>query len=223
MTFAASACESLGPGRLPRRRPTWTRARIGDLAAMPTIEPQPPRDADAAGLVVAIAQSADREAFRALFASFAPRVKTYLMRHGASPAQAEDLAQETLLTVWRKAAYFDPRRASVAAWLFTIARNLRIDAIRRERSNLAYDIDPPERRDETPLVDEVMLSAERDGRVIEALKILPREQIEVIRLSFFQDKPHSEIANDLNLPLGTVKSRLRLAMARLKGVLGDVL
>jgi RNA polymerase sigma-70 factor (ECF subfamily) len=177
---------------------------------------------DAATLVVRIADQ-DREAFKALFTGFAPRVKTYLLRHGATPAQADDLAQETLLTVWRKASYFDPRRASVAAWLFTIARNLRIDSLRRERATVAYDLDPPERPDDAAPADDELAAAERDTRVREALKILPPEQVEVIRLSFFQDKPHSEIAQDLELPLGTVKSRLRLAMARLKGVLGDVL
>lgn len=178
---------------------------------------------DAADLIVRIGRQQDREAFKVLFASFAPRVKSYLMRHGATPAQADDLAQETLLAVWRKASYFDPHRASVSAWLFTIARNLRIDSLRRERASFAYDLDLPEQADDAPGADEELASAERDVRVREALKILPIEQIEVIRLSFFQDKAHPEIAEQLKLPLGTVKSRLRLAMARLRGVLGDAL
>lgn len=179
------------------------------------------QDPDPSVLVVRIARDGDRDAFKALFGAFAPKVKTYLIRHGASAAQAEDLAQETLLTVWRKAAYFDPGRASVSAWLFTIARNLRIDAIRRERASFAYDLEPPEQADDGPAPDEQLAAAQDEGRVREALKVLPVEQLEVIRLSFFQDRPHSEIAEQLKLPLGTVKSRLRLAMARLKSVLGD--
>ena len=218
MTLAVLSHDALDSRRPPRSRSVWLR--WPELAVNTTAEAFT-RDPEPAELVVRIGRDGDREAFKALFASFAPRVKTYLIRHGATPAQAEDLAQETLLAVWRKASYFDPARASVAAWLFTIARNLRIDALRRERAVFAYDLDPPEQPDETPAADEQLASAERESRLREALKFLPLEQLEVIRLSFFQDRPHSEIAEQLKLPLGTVKSRLRLAMARLRGVLGD--
>ncbi len=98
---------------------------------------------DTAGCMARIVETRDRAAFKALFLAYAPKVKTYLVRHGASPSQAEELAQEALLTVWRKANYYDPARASVAAWLFTIARNLRIDAIRKEQSAIAYALAVP--------------------------------------------------------------------------------
>jgi RNA polymerase sigma-70 factor (ECF subfamily) len=177
---------------------------------------------DAAGCMGRIVATRDRAAFKLLFLTYAPKVKTYLIRHGANAAQAEELAQEALLTLWRKADYYDPQRASVAAWLFTIARNLRIDSIRKEQSAIAYALAVPavEASQDSPEDDSE--AAEREVRIREAVRILPPEQMEVIRLSFFFDKPHAEIARELSLPLGTVKSRLRLAVARLRGVLGDL-
>jgi RNA polymerase sigma-70 factor (ECF subfamily) len=173
--------------------------------------------------ILAIAQHGDRAAFGALFAHFAPRVKGYLMRLGASPAAAEDIAQETLLSVWRKAAYFDPRKAEASTWVFAIARNLRIDVLRRERHP------EPEATEEliamvaTDADAETTLdAAERGAKLRRALVHLPVEQAEIVRLAFFQDKPHSEIERELGIPLGTVKSRLRLAMSRLRAALHDL-
>jgi RNA polymerase sigma-70 factor, ECF subfamily len=174
---------------------------------------------DPAALIEAIATRASREAFAQLFEMFAPRVKAYLIRLGAQPAAAEELAQETLLTVWRKAALFDRRKAGAATWIFTIARNLRIGAIRKDRTALAYAADLAEAPDQPDLPDAVVSGSERERAVGAALKELTPEQAVVLRLSFFQDKPHAEIAADLGIPLGTVKSRLRLALARLRRTL----
>jgi len=180
-------------------------------------------DIDAAACMARIVAHRDREAFKTLFLAYAPKLKTYLIRHGAPAAQAEELAQEAMLTVWRKADYYDARRASVAAWLFTIARNLRIDALRKERSHLAYELAAPGEAPEAPPSQaDQHEAAEREARVRDAVRILPPDQLEVVRLSFFFDKPHAEIAQMLSLPLGTVKSRLRLAAVRLRGVLGDL-
>ena len=178
---------------------------------------------DPSAWIVAIADRHSRECFALLFGQFAPRVKSYLLKLGAKPELAEELAQETLLTVWRKAAYFDPSRASASTWMFTIARNLRIDAIRRERHPDDL-IDEPELKPvETVRADEALSAGEREGRLLSALKTLPKDQAEVIRLSFFHDKAHAEISTDLGVPLGTVKSRLRLAMVRLRAQLEDLL
>jgi RNA polymerase sigma-70 factor (ECF subfamily) len=167
-----------------------------------------------------VALDRDRAAFAALFTHFAPRIKAYLLRLGAPAAVAEDLAQEALLNLWRKAHLFDPAKASVATWLFTIARNLRIDAIRREKRP---ELDPEDFMAEAgPAADEGLVLADDEARLRLALKELPADQIQVVELSFFADKPHSQIAAELGIPLGTVKSRLRLAMARLKRVLGEV-
>ena len=166
-----------------------------------------------------VAADRDRAAFAALFAHFAPRVKAYLLRLGASPALAEDLAQEALLNLWRKAHLFDPAKASAATWLFTIARNLRIDAIRREKRP---ELEPEDFLPQPEAAaDDGLALADEENRLRAALKDLPADQIQVVELSFFADKPHSEIAEALGIPLGTVKSRLRLAMARLKRVLGE--
>jgi RNA polymerase sigma-70 factor (ECF subfamily) len=177
---------------------------------------------DTAGCMARIVAARDRTAFKLLFLAYAPKVKTYLMRHGASAAQAEELAQEALLTLWRKAERYDPQRASVAAWLFTIARNLRIDAIRKEQSAMAYVLATPADEGAQVSPEDDREAAEREIRIRDAVRILPAEQMEVVRMSFFLDKPHAEIARDLCLPLGTVKSRLRLAVARLRSVLGDM-
>jgi RNA polymerase sigma-70 factor (ECF subfamily) len=172
-------------------------------------------------LVVAVAASRDRAAFQSLFDHFAPRVKGYLMRLGAGSAVAEDLAQEAMLAVWRKAALFDPAKASAATWIFTIARNLRIDAIRRERRPELDPNDPALQPQAGEDADESLDRAKAEDRLRVALAGLPREQSEIIELSFLAEKPHSLIASELGLPLGTVKSRIRLAMARLRLALGD--
>ncbi len=174
-----------------------------------------------AEMIGAIAARADRQAFVALFEHFAPRVKSYMLRLGAAPPLAEELAQETLLTVWRKAAAFDRAKAAPSTWIFTIARNLRIDAARRVRRSDPLD-DPSDEQDAEPTPDAALATAQSVDRIRAALADLPPEQAEVVRLSFFSDKPHSEIAEQLGLPLGTVKSRLRLAMGRLRDLLGDL-
>jgi RNA polymerase sigma-70 factor (ECF subfamily) len=202
----------------------------GALAELLTLSPrggpmssiEPPREDEAAACMARIVASRDREAFKTLFLTFAPKVKSYLLRHGAGPVQAEELAQETLLAVWRKAEQYDAARAPVSAWIFTIARNLRIDVLRKERSALTYALCAPE-PEEQPASPEVESElVEREARLREAVQGLPADQMEVVRLSFFSDKPHAEIARELSLPLGTVKSRLRLAVARLRKALGDL-
>lgn len=167
-----------------------------------------------------VAQAQDRAAFQFLFLHFAPRIKSYLLRTGTSSQQAEDLAQEAMLTVWRKATLFDPARAAAATWIFTIARNLRIDLIRRER-HPGFDPADPGLLPEESIPADTSLEARQDAQAVQAaMRELPPEQAEVIALFFYGDKPHSEIAAALDIPLGTVKSRLRLAMARLRLRLG---
>lgn len=179
--------------------------------------PVPPGD-ELARLVQVVAARRDREAFAALFRHFGPRLKTFLMRGGMSPGLAEDLVQETMLSVWRKASYFDPARAGAATWVFTIARNLRIDHLRRQRN--PADL-PPDPEDTPPSLEEVLLGTEREVQVRKALSGLSAEQKEIIQLSYYSEKSQSEIAGELGIPLGTVKSRTRLAMTRLRALLED--
>ena len=173
-------------------------------------------------LIEAIARSGSREAFAALFDHFAPRVKGLLLRAGTSAEMAEEVAQETMLVVWRKAALFDPRKASAATWIATIARNRRIDIARREtrtRLTEVYDILD---QDEPELPDDTLYGAERDARVRAAMTELSPEQLRVVELAFVQGCSHQDVARRLSIPLGTVKSRLRLAMARMRGKLEDL-
>ncbi len=171
--------------------------------------------------MAAVALARDRAAFQLLFDHFAPRVKGYLMRLGVGNAAAEDLAQEAMLLVWRKAALFDPAKASASTWIFTIARNLRIDAIRKERRPELDPTDPALQPESERPADVSIDWSQAEDRLRTALASLPREQSQIIVLSFLAEKPHSLIASELGLPLGTVKSRIRLAMARLRVALGD--
>ena len=172
-------------------------------------------------LVLMVGRTRDAGAFKELFDHFGPRVKGYLMRLGCSPAIAEDLAQEAMLTVWRKAGLFDSEKASASTWIFTIARNLRIDAVRKERRPELDATDPTFQLAPERPADESVDWAQAEGRLHQALARLPSEQAQIIELSFLADKPHSAIAEELGLPLGTVKSRIRLAMARLRSALGE--
>lgn len=172
-------------------------------------------DSDEA-LLVRVAQG-DRPAFAKLFDAYARKVKSYLMRLGASSAAAEDLAQDAMVSIWRRAASFDPAKAKASTWIFVIARNAWIDKLRRERVELAYRdtlILSEESEDEAP--DEAAVRGQSEARIAAALSTLSKEQRQVVQLSFFEDRPHSEIAERLSLPLGTVKSRLRLALIKLR-------
>lgn len=183
-----------------------------------------PDQADWGREIRAIAGHQDRAAFAALFGYFAPRIKTFMQRSGLGEAQAEELAQETLLTVWRKAALFDPASGGAAAWIFTIARNLRIDAHRRERRGGGIAVETVELEfnvDEGPLPDSRLAAEQSETQVRAALASLPADQMKIVELSFFEEKAHAEIARMLEIPLGTVKSRLRLAMTRLRRLLSE--
>lgn len=174
-----------------------------------------------ADLLAMVAERQDRAAYSELFAYYAPRVKSYLMRLGADSALAEEITQDVMVTVWRKASLFDRNQASVSTWIFRVARNRRIDVFRRAKRP---DLDP----EETMLLpagveapDARIESMETEERVRAAMKDLPEEQVNLLRLAFYEGLSHSEIAGKLDLPLGTVKSRIRLAFAKMKARLGD--
>ena len=176
-----------------------------------------------AALLQAIAHRRDRAAFASLHAYFAPRVKAWMLRGGGiSQAAAEDLTQEIMLLVWQKATQFDPDRASVTTWIFTIARNRRVDVQRREHHPSTLMPDPVDEPDPPVQADRVVLLSQQQTRIRSALGALPPDQAEVIYKAFFEDKVHVEIGKDLGIPLGTVKSRLRLALGRLRAILGDL-
>ena len=160
----------------------------------------------------------DRAAFAELFRHFAPRIKAFLIRSGADATMAEECAQDVMATLWQKAHLFDPSRASVATWVYTIARNRRIDALRKARRAEPEELDwGPEPEPDQSEVLEAQQETERLGR---ALAALPTPQRTLIERAFFGDLSHSEIAAETGLPLGTIKSRIRLALDKLRHAMG---
>lgn len=173
-------------------------------------------------LLTRIATSKDRMAFATVFDHFAPRVKSFMMRKGSNPEQAEDLVQETMIAVWSKAAMFSTEKGSVSTWIFTIARNLRIDKLRRERSQLYTDLEDFDTPDLSTGAEEALGRSQEDNQVVQALAQIPMEQRDLLILSFVEDVPQSEIALRLGIPLGTVKSRMRLGYQRLRKILETI-
>jgi RNA polymerase sigma-70 factor (ECF subfamily) len=173
-------------------------------------------------LVHAIATTKDHAAFARLFGCFAARIKSDMLRSGAGEAVAEDLSQEAMFAVWRKAQLFDPAIAGAAAWIFTIARNLRIDAARRDQREHRFgvlEIEAGQNVDLAPLPDDRLVAAQTTELVRRALAKLSIDDRHIIQLSFFEDKAHQEISRTLKIPLGTVKSRVRRALFRLRDLL----
>ena len=170
-------------------------------------------------LIGKVAKSKDKQAFSEFFSLVAPRVKGYLMKLGSSDIIAEDLLQEVMLTVWKRAETFDRSKAAVSTWLFTIARNKRIDLLRKEIRPELDPEDPMLSREDEKLADTAYEEKQDSEKILEAINTLPKEQSRLINMTFYEDKSHSIIAQELGIPLGTVKSRIRLASSRLKNIL----
>ena len=176
---------------------------------------------EAAHLILSIAREHNRESFAKLFVRYAPKVKGFLVKLGTPTPLADELAQETLLAVWRKATSFDPAQARASTWIYTIARNLRTDMLRGTTLRQLPDGLATEDFTVASPVEEY-ICVERVREVSRAMSTLSVEQAEVIRLSFFEEMPHPEIAVLLDIPLGTVKSRIRLAFNRLRASLREI-
>ena len=170
-------------------------------------------------LIGKVAKSKDKQAFSEFFSLVAPRLKGYLMKLGSSDIIAEDLLQEVMLTVWKRAETFDRSKAAVSTWLFTIARNKRIDLLRKEIRPELDPEDPMLSREDEKLADTAYEEKQDSEKILEAINTLPKEQSRLINMTFYEDKSHSIIAQELGIPLGTVKSRIRLASSRLKNIL----
>jgi RNA polymerase sigma-70 factor, ECF subfamily len=176
-----------------------------------------PSDAE---LIAAVA-TRDRAAFGRLFDRYAARIKAFMLKAGATEADADEIAQDVMVSIWRRAASFDPGKAAPATWIFAIARNRRIDMVRRMRRPVPDPADPLFQPDPEPDGMASVSLAEREAMVRESLSSLAPEQLEMLRMAFFDGLSHGEIAERAGLPLGTVKSRIRLAVAHLRGALGD--
>jgi RNA polymerase sigma-70 factor (ECF subfamily) len=180
---------------------------------------------DDIALLKRVADERSHAAFVALFEQFAPRIKTYLSRIGCSAAEAEELTQETMLVVWQRADAFDADKAAVSTWIFTIARNRRIDALRRKQlwqAEATVDIDEWQAFIPDPGygTEELALINVGSERVLAQLQQLPANQQEVLRMAFLEEKTHQEISDELSVPLGTIKSRIRAALTQLQDFFG---
>ena len=168
--------------------------------------------------MAAVADRRDREAFTRLFDHFAPRLYSYLVRLGTEAAAAEEITQDAMIALWRKADLFDEEKSSVATWLYRVARNRRIDLMRRNRLDL-LDGEPAVEIIVDADLDRHVEVQQRDEAIRTAMDRLPVEQLSLVRLAFFDELSHSEISERTGLPLGTVKSRIRLAFTRLRRAL----
>lgn len=221
--------------RMGRVSPSWVRpatkparsrvgpAHVGVVASEASLSSCMPTNDELNEWMHAVARSADRTAFAALFRHFAPRLKGYLVRAGSPEPLAEELAQEAMVQLWRRAASFDPARAQLSTWLYTILRHLSIDQHRRAAGVLTESLDLDDDAfaapDTGPTPDDQVLAGQRERGVRAALAALPPEQAQVLHLSFYEDHAHAAIAERLGIPLGTVKSRIRLAVGQLRRLL----
>jgi RNA polymerase sigma-70 factor, ECF subfamily len=170
-------------------------------------------------LIRQVAQNLDRGAFGELFDFLAPKVKGLLMRRGMDSASAEDVMQDVMLNVWTRAGLYDPALGSLQGWVFTIARNAMIDRFRRQKPNISIDMIEWDPVDESEGTEQRMLREERAATLQGAMKSIPADQLAVLQLAYQEELSQTEIAAKLGVPLGTVKSRMRLAYARLRTTL----
>lgn len=200
-----------------QQRPPVFKTGMASLTDAPTRFEQGTLDA----LIARVGCERDVQAFETLYRYFYPKVRAYMLRTERDRSVADELAQEAMTVVWRKAHLFDPARGQASTWIFRIARNLRIDALRRgPRPN--FDLDDPSLQPEpAEQADADHMRRELSETVHAAIAKLNEDQLEVLKLSYFDEMTHTAIAAKLGIPIGTVKSRIRMACARLRSVLGD--
>ena len=215
----------------PRSRPArtlWSVARAyaacrGSPLTTPTTKADPHRLDDLDALLLRIARHRDRGAFAALFEQVAPRLGGFFARSGLDPVVRDELVQEVLLRVWRKAHLFDPARARATTWIFAIARNARIDHLRRPAVQAQVsELDPTWVDDASVPADRVVAQRQVADGVRAALEALPSEQAAILEAAYFEHKTLKAIATEAGIALGTVKSRVRLAFHRLRGTLDGI-
>ncbi|BDX00920.1 RNA polymerase sigma factor [Maricaulis maris] len=214
----AAAQISIRPAQARANHPG--KGRMTDLTDRPIASVESRKLSD---LLVQVGQSRDRAAFRVLFDHFAPRIRAFLLNRRLTPALADDLTQDVMLAIWRRASGYDPAKAGASTWIYTIARNQHIDHFRKvQRASRMDETDPSLQPVPTPAADDLFEQAEAADTVGLALQTLSPDQRQVVDMAFTEGLSHSEIAERLELPLGTVKSRIRLAMGKLKTTLGDM-
>ncbi|MDA9659313.1 sigma-70 family RNA polymerase sigma factor [Alphaproteobacteria bacterium] len=171
------------------------------------------------GALAKVAESQDIGSFKQIFDYFSPRLKSFLMRSGAEEAIAEEIIQETMTIIWTKADYYDPKMASPSTWIYTIARNKKIDILRKSRKAILEDIDTAILPPVESKADENIEHEQKFEMIAQYLDDLPEDQLNLLKMNFFEEKSHGEISEITKIPLGTVKSRIRLALEKIRGKL----
>jgi RNA polymerase sigma-70 factor (ECF subfamily) len=190
------------------------------MVAMEQLQSDPRAMANSlADCICRIAVARDEAAFEVLFRHFAPRLKSYFVRLGADLSMAEEITQEALVSVWKNAGQFERSKAAASTWIFTIARNLSIDRFRQARRPAFDPSDPALVPDDEPPPDIQLERAETEQKVRQIMNSLSPNEKSVLMLSFYENRSHGEIAKQLGLPIGTVKSRIRLAFAKIRSTL----
>lgn len=219
ISIPADACHS-NPGRTARQaavaRP---QSGIKNVSMTGSVDEKEPHNFSQ--LLASVGRDRDVEAFETIFKHYGPKVRAYMAKLARDGQAAEELMQETMLAVWNKASQFDPARGNVSSWIFTIARNQRIDAFRRAKRPVFDPSDPAFVPDDVPPADVEFEGRQEADRLRRAMATLPPEQLELLKMSFYREASHSAIAAELGLPMGTVKSRIRLAFAKLRAALEE--
>lgn len=173
-------------------------------------------------LMKRVGDDRDKQAFEAIYRYFVPKLRSFMSRTSKEPAVVEEYVQEAMVQVWRKAHLFDPERGQASTWMFAIARNVRIDALRRGPKP-DFDLeDPIFRPDDLEPADDILVRTQEADALVRAMSELKKDYFEVLKLSYFEGMAHGAIAVRLGIPLGTVKSRIRLACDRLREALRDL-
>lgn len=211
-------CTAIDTSKIPDALAFWPAKSLKRFMAAETYhKPEPvnqTRTHDDLLALVALRQ--DRAAFVELFEFFAPRIKSYLLKHGADETTAEEIVQNTFVTIWEKSKGFDPKKAAASTWIFTIARNKRIDMLRRQKFIEINSDDPVLENTAAEEKEDDYADKTTVEKLHAAMTTLPEEQARLLRMAFFEDKSHQAISSETKIPLGTVKSRLRLAMDKLR-------
>ena len=169
--------------------------------------------------ILNIAESQDISSFKKIFEYFSPRLKSFLMKSGAEENIAEEIIQETMTIIWTKADYYDPKVASPSTWIYTIARNKKIDILRKSRKAILEDIETAVLPAVEPKTEENIEHDQKFDMIAQHLDALPKDQLDLLKMNFFEEKSHGEISELTGIPLGTVKSRIRLALEKIRGKL----
>jgi len=169
--------------------------------------------------ILNIAESQDIGSFKKIFEYFSPRLKSFLMKSGAEENIAEEIIQETMTIIWTKADYYDPKVASPSTWIYTIARNKKIDILRKSRKAILEDIETAVLPAIEPKTEENIEHDQKFDMIAQHLDALPKDQLDLLKMNFFEEKSHGEISELTGIPLGTVKSRIRLALEKIRGKL----